>query len=135
MGIDYFGPMKVKIGRRNEKRWGVLFTCLTIRAVHIELVSSLDTDSCILCIGNFIADRGAVIKFHSDCGTNFVGTNNELKRELKKNLHQDTPTGFSIPHLHHIWAEAGKGSLGRLNLEYTTHFQLVRQKKKLYGIC
>lgn len=81
VGVDYFGPMKVMIGRRTEKRWGVLFTCLTIRAIHIELVSSLNTNSCIMAIGNFIADRGEVIEFHSDCGTNFTGSDNELKKE------------------------------------------------------
>lgn len=84
VGIDFFGPMKVLIGRREEKRWGVLFTCLTIRAIHIEIASSLDTNSCIMCINNFIAEKGQVIEFHSDCGTNFVGANNELEEELQK---------------------------------------------------
>lgn len=81
VGVDYFGPMFVKVGRRNEKRWGVLFTCLTIRAIHIEIASSLDTNS---CIENFVYDHGPVIEFHSHCGTNFKGSDNVLKKEIEK---------------------------------------------------
>ena len=37
VGVDYFGSITLKIGRRNEKRWCCLFTCLTVRAVHVEI--------------------------------------------------------------------------------------------------
>ena len=37
VGVDYFGPFTIKIGRRNKKRWCCLFTFFTVRAVHIEL--------------------------------------------------------------------------------------------------
>lgn len=47
-GVDFFGPFDVKQGRGTVKRYGVLFTCLTLRAVHIEVADSLDTDSCIM---------------------------------------------------------------------------------------
>ena len=79
VGIDYFGPFTVKIGRRNEKRWCCLFTCLTVRAVHIEIVPKLDTDSCLNAIMRFIARRGKPIKMISDNGTNFVGADREFK--------------------------------------------------------
>ena len=39
-GLDYFGPLYVRQGRSNVKRYGCLFTCLAVRAVHIEVVHS-----------------------------------------------------------------------------------------------
>ncbi|XP_053686825.1 uncharacterized protein LOC128736374 [Sabethes cyaneus] len=82
-GIDYFGPMSVLVSRRTEKRWGVLFTCMTTRAVHIEIAYSLTTDSCILALRNFIARRGPPLEIISDRGTNFIGASRELREALK----------------------------------------------------
>ena len=73
VGVDYFGPFIVKIGRRKEKRWCCLFTCLTVRAVHIEVVPKIDTDSCLNANMRFIARRGKPSTMISDNGTNFVG--------------------------------------------------------------
>ena len=78
VGVDYFGPFTVKIGRRNAKRWCCLFTCLTVRAVHIEIVPKLDTDSCLNAITRFIARKRKPVKMTSDNGTNFVGAEREL---------------------------------------------------------
>ena len=56
--MDNFGLFEVKLLRTSLKRWRCLFTCLTTRAVHIEVVRSLDTDSCLLAINRLIARRG-----------------------------------------------------------------------------
>lgn len=47
--VDYFGPLLVTVGRHHEKRYGVLFTCLIIKAVHIELTGNLNTDYFLSC--------------------------------------------------------------------------------------
>ncbi|XP_049294136.1 uncharacterized protein LOC125769445 [Anopheles funestus] len=83
-GIDYFGPFLVASGRRQEKRWGVLFTCLTVRAIHIEVAHSLNTSACIIALRNFIARRGTPIEIVTDRGTNFVGADRELKDAAKQ---------------------------------------------------
>ena len=82
VGVDYFGPIAVKRGRGLLKRYGVLFTCLTSRAVHLEVADSLDTHSCINAIQRLICRRGPVSSLRSDNGRNFVGANKELKRSL-----------------------------------------------------
>ena len=82
VGIDYFGPFEVKLLRRSMKRWCCLFTCLTTRAVHIEVVRSVDTDTCLVAIKRFIARRGKPTTIISDNGTNFVGSARELKEYI-----------------------------------------------------
>lgn len=68
------------------KRYGVLFTCLAIRAIHIEVVPSLDTDSFINALRRFAARRGQVWELRSDNGTNFVGAERELRNALNSGI-------------------------------------------------
>ncbi|XP_036330280.1 uncharacterized protein LOC118742367 [Rhagoletis pomonella] len=83
-GLDYMGPFTITIGRRSEKRWIALFTCLTTRAIHLELAKDLTTDTCLMCLRNFMCRRGIPVRIRSDNGTNFVGADRELKRQLKE---------------------------------------------------
>ena len=84
VGVDYFGPFEAKRGRGLVKRYGVLFTCLTVRAVHIEIAHSLDTDSCVNAVRRFIARRGQVEVMRSDNGTNLVATEREIRQAMKE---------------------------------------------------
>lgn len=83
-GVDLFGPFNIKRGRSSVKRYGVIFTCLACRAVHIEIATSLETDSFIQALRRFIARRGQVKEMRSDNGTNFVGADHELRKAIKE---------------------------------------------------
>ena len=73
------------VDRQNSKRWAVLFTCLTTRAVHLEVIEELSTSSFINAVRRFYAIRGPVEVFRSDCETNFVRCTNVLKEYLLRN--------------------------------------------------
>lgn len=88
VGVDYFGPWKIKERRKELKRYGALFTCLVSRSVHIEVADSLDTDAFINALRRFIARRGLVREIRSDNGTNFTGADRELKACLDE-MNQD----------------------------------------------
>ena len=89
VGVDYFGPFTTKQGRKEQKRYGALFTCLVSRAVHIEIANSLETDSFLNALRRFIARRGPVREIRCDNGTNFVGAERELREALKEMNHDE----------------------------------------------
>lgn len=84
IGIDYFGPIYVVVKRSKAKRWGVVITCLTTRAVHLEMAYSLSAGSCITVIRNCINRRGKPRLIYSDNGTNFRGASRELREALSQ---------------------------------------------------
>ena len=79
--VDYAGPFTTiqRRGKRRLKRWLCLFTCLTTRAVHLEVAWGLNTDSFLNVFARFTSRRGVPKEIISDNGTNFVGTVNWLK--------------------------------------------------------
>ena len=82
-GLDFFGPILVKLARKEFKRYGCLFTCLCSRAVHLEMAYDLSTDSFLSCFARFTSRRGHPQEVMSDNGTNFVGAEKTLRQELQ----------------------------------------------------
>ena len=92
VGSDCFGPFLVKRGRSLVKRYGIIFTCLTIRAVHVEVIHSINTDSFVDSLRRFIARRGKPEIIRSDNGTNFTSGEKEIREAIlqwnQKNIHE-----------------------------------------------
>lgn len=83
--VDYFGPLTIKLTtRKSEKRWGCLITCLTSRAVHIDVVDGLDTKQFLMAFRRFISVYGPPKEMISDNGANFTSADVELKAEFKR---------------------------------------------------
>ena len=83
--VDYFGPLDIGLSRnRTDKRYGALFTCLTTRAVYLDLAVSLSSEDFLNVLRRFIATYGTPETIHSDNGTNFVGAEKELVLQLKE---------------------------------------------------
>lgn len=139
VGVNYFGPIEVKQRRSYAKRYGVIFTCMASRAVHLEVAHSLDTDSCISAIRRVMCRRGPVSHFCSDNGTNFTGVEKELKRanaELnngtieKALLHDDPPTAS-----HHGGAWESMIRLVRKVLISVLHQQSLTDEALVTVLC
>ncbi|XP_066590771.1 uncharacterized protein [Prorops nasuta] len=89
-GVDYAGPFSVKLHHgRNAKAikcYVAVFVCLSTRAVHLELVSRLDTEAFLAALTRFISRRGKPVVMYSDNGLNFQGADAELKRAYRCSL-------------------------------------------------
>ena len=83
-GMDCLGPFTIKEGRRELKKYAVIFTCMSSRAVHIEHLDDMTTDAFINALRCFTAIRGPVQQLRSDQGSNFVGARNELANATKE---------------------------------------------------
>lgn len=87
-GVDYAGPVQIKANRfrnsKSSKAYIAVFVCFSTRAIHLELVSGLSSQDFIAAFRRFISRRGKCTDIYSDCGTNFVGANRELKQLLSQ---------------------------------------------------
>ncbi|MCP3664091.1 MAG: hypothetical protein GY696_16645, partial [Gammaproteobacteria bacterium] len=88
-GVDYFGPFycRPKENKPAEKIWVCLFTCMQIRAIHLEIVSEMSAGCFLLALRRFIARRGKPLEIYSDNALSFKLT--------KKTLHPAQKDGVA----------------------------------------
>lgn len=108
VGLDVFGPWTVVTRRTRgsaarSKRWAILFTCINMRGVHIEIIESLHTHT-------FHTQQ-----LRSDRGTNFIAASAELgmrssdenQNSIRSYFHSKVVHGSLTPHMHLIWEACG----------------------------
>ena len=83
-GSDCFGPFIVKHKRSEVERYGCIFICMTIGAIHLEVLPDLSTDSFINALRRYIARRGPLTHLYTDKGSNFVGAERILREEIQE---------------------------------------------------
>lgn len=83
-GVDYAGPINVRTtkgrGHRSYKGYICLFVCMVTRALHLEAVSDMSTQTFLSAFRRFVSRRGHCAKLWSDNGTTFVGASRELQQ-------------------------------------------------------
>ena len=84
IGLDYLGPLYVKQGTELKKLWVCLFTCLTIRAIHLEWVLDLTANQFLNCLRRFVSRRGRPDSIISDNAPQFKLTKTTLDKQWRQ---------------------------------------------------
>ncbi|XP_011700179.1 PREDICTED: uncharacterized protein LOC105457283 [Wasmannia auropunctata] len=131
-GVDYAGPIQLRTtkgrGHKAYKAYIAVFVSLSTRAVHLEVVSDYTADAFLAALRRFTSRRGLCCIIDSDCGTNFVGadaqlraffaaSNSELRRIGERVANDRIQWRFnppSAPHFGGLWEAAVKSLKHRL---------------------
>jgi hypothetical protein len=84
--VDYCGPFLIKGNIRGNvkvKTYIAVFTCMTTRAIHLELAADQSSESFLNVLHRFVSRRGLPNKLLSDNATTFHGANNQMKEMFK----------------------------------------------------
>ena len=76
--LDYFGPLHIRQGKDWVKPWVYLFTCITVRETHLELVEDMSA------LHRYVARRSKPGQIILDNAPNFKGTKNEVDMAWEK---------------------------------------------------
>ncbi|CAL1677400.1 unnamed protein product [Lasius platythorax] len=116
-GVDYAGPINLRTtkgrGHRAYKGFIAVFMCLCTRAIHLEVASDYSSEAFLAAFRRFTARRGFCTDMYSDCGTNFVGAD----RELRDLFCAASPDGRRIAH-----TASSSGVRWHFNPPATPHF-------------
>lgn len=103
-GVDFAGPFlirksagrppssratirskkEIKAATPTLKAWIPIFTCMAIRAVHLDVMVGLTTEEFMSAFARFVSRKGRCFEMFSDNGLSFVGTDTELSRVLSE---------------------------------------------------
>ena len=115
--LDLFGPFEVKVKRKTIKEaWCCIFTCMTSRAVHLELCTDKSTDTFLMAFRRFVCLRGHPKLVWSDRGTNFVGSQRYLHEMMQE---------WDIPKIKSNFAEFGTSFEWCWNVPKASHMNEV----------
>lgn len=100
-GLHYLGPLYIKgffqtdeqaTPHNSKKVWVCLFTCLAVRAVHLELLEDMSAEEFILPLG---ARRGILRQIISDNAQQFKVAKTTLNKAWSNMVTSDDVSNFS----------------------------------------
>ena len=88
LGVDFAGPIRYKTTARAERKsYLVLYACSLTRAVHLELLRSLEVVEFLPSLKRLIARRGRPQVIYSDNATTFKAAKKWFKQAQKDSTH------------------------------------------------
>ena len=83
--VNFFGPFYIEDAKGQiDKHYGLIFTCLVTRCVHLEACPDLNTVTFLNAYRRFVSCRCQPTTMLSDNGKTFIGASEELKRCVKR---------------------------------------------------
>ena len=123
--VDFFGPLYIEDAKGQiEKHYGLIFTCLVTRYVHLEACPDLNTDTFLNAYRHFLSRGCQPTPKLSDNGKTFIGASEELKRSVKR---LDNDKIYK--------AMAATNTTWKFNPPYGPHFGGIWQRMKFHAIC
>ena len=98
-GIDYTGSIFVKDSKGFKKMYLLVFTCLNVRAVHIELVPDMNTVSLVLAIIRFTNIYGVPSHIYSDNAKSFIAGCDVMKEIFLASEFCEHYSKYNIKHI------------------------------------
>ncbi|XP_046397751.1 uncharacterized protein LOC124164469 [Ischnura elegans] len=143
-GIDYCGPVHIRSrngrGSTTLKAYIAVFVCFATKAIHLELVGNLTSESFIGCLRRFMARRGKCANLYSDNATNFKGAHKELHKLFTSASHEAKLNKFLIednikwhfipprsPHFGGLWEAGVKSRSATKRLSRRQYVQQLHQ--------
>lgn len=89
-GVDYTGYIDIKLnkgrGVKTTKGYIAVFVCMVTKAIHLELVSDLSASAFLAALKRMSCHHAKPQHIYSDNGSNFVGADRLLQKELSELL-------------------------------------------------
>jgi hypothetical protein len=76
-GLDFFGPLLCQ----NKKHYVLIFVCAVVRAVHLEMTASVNSEDTKNAIRRFMARRGTPVAVYSDNAATFLNVSRSFLPE------------------------------------------------------
>lgn len=87
-GVDFCGTFEFRASPLRKARiyngYIAVFVCLSTKAIHLEAVSDMTSEAVLAAYNRLVSIRGTVSNMYSDNGTNFVGGNNIMRKEIEE---------------------------------------------------
>ena len=139
VGVDYTGSLHLREARKNDVGYVVVFTCLTTRAVHLEVVKTGKTEDFVNALKRMISSKGSPTDIYSDNALVFQATKGKLEdpgSQLRALL-PTTKWHFSTeaaPHTGGVWERVVglvkrplSKAVGRQKLDYVDMLTICKE--------